>query len=147
MIGTSGMKRGVAVMLAFAALVSVAACTRESDSTRSSASSTVSGDTWLATDAISPSGQFRVLIAVEENWMAAVSIVQTASGNTVFDVGSYSRSRNHAFGVGWLSTEPEQLWVYSGDVACAKAEMGPQGNWVKSNVGAKDLPAEVKRWG
>ncbi|WP_194818247.1 hypothetical protein [Nocardia sp. XZ_19_385] len=78
--------------------------------------------------------------------MAAVSIVEIASGGAVFEAGSYSRSRLHAFGVGWLSTEPEQLWIYSGDVSCAKVYRDPGGNWVKINVPRKDLPDEVTSW-
>lgn len=134
-------------MLAVAALGSSAACTRGADPTRASASPTISGETWLTTDAISPSGRFRAVIELDDNWMAAVSIVETASETTVFEVGSYSRSRNHKFGVGWLSTEGEQLWVYSGDVGCAMAERSSNGGWGKSLVARENLPPEVERWG
>lgn len=146
-VDTPSVKRNVIVMLAVATLGAAAACTQGTDPTRTSVSPTVTGDTWLTTGAISPSGRFRAVIELEENWMAAVSIVETASGTTVFEVGSYSRSRNHRFGVGWLSTEAEQLWVYSGDAGCAMAGRSANGEWGKSSVARENLPAEVKRWG
>lgn len=78
--------------------------------------------------------------------MAAVSIVEVATGTTAFEVGSYSRSRLHKFGVGWLTTALEQLWVYSGDVSRAKAEIGTSGGWTKSPVPSQSLPSEVIQW-
>lgn len=142
----STMKRIAVAALAVVAMAFSGGCSCGSDPTRGSTGPTTSGDTWLMTDSGSPSGRFRAAIALHDNFMAAVSVVEIASGTVVFDVGSYSTSRLHKFGVGWLTTEPEQLWVYSGDVSCAKVEIQANGDWVKSSVSRENLPAEVTRW-
>ncbi|MFF2082616.1 hypothetical protein ACFVVM_02525 [Nocardia sp. NPDC058176] len=75
-----------------------------------------------------------------------MSIVEVETGEVVFrDVDEYSTSRHHRYVVGWLSGEPEQLWVYSGDVGTARFDRQPDGGWLKT-LSPQYIPAEVDDW-
>ncbi|MEV0758884.1 hypothetical protein [Nocardia sp. NPDC050435] len=140
MMGFSRTRGGTAVLTAVLALMTAtAACGRVDDPA-------LAGDTWLTTSAISPSGRYRATIQPAENLMATISILETSTGAQTCTVGTFSRSRNHRFGVGWLTTEPDRLFVYSGDVAHHQADRTPTGQWTLSTVPEQNLPAEVRTW-
>ncbi|MFN6553323.1 hypothetical protein ACP6C7_16875 [Mycolicibacterium septicum] len=70
-----------------------------------------------------------------------VAVVRDKAGKEVFhDHSSYS-PRNGVM-ITWLPTEPEQLWVYSGD-GVYRIAPGSHGGWTRSAVKSENVPSEI----
>ncbi|MCA2210556.1 MULTISPECIES: hypothetical protein [Nocardia] len=96
--------------------------------------------------AVSPSGRFQAEVNPSEPLSMFVSITDTGTGQIVFrDTDQYSTSRHHRYVVGWISSEPEQLWVYSGDVGTSRFDRQADGNWLKVRS-PQHIPAEIDSW-
>lgn len=95
----------------------------------------------------SPSGNYTAFAeeGTEENgekpW---VVMIRDKAGKVVFhDHASY---RNGVV-ITWLSTEPEQLWVYSGDTGVYRIAPGSHGGWTRIAIKRENVPSEVSdRW-
>lgn len=95
----------------------------------------------------SPSGTYTAFAepGPEENgeqpW---VVVVRDKAGKEVFhDHSSYGKGVM----ITWLSTEPQQLWVYSGDAGVYRIAPGSHGGWTRSAVKRENVPSEVSdRW-
>ncbi|PEG57414.1 hypothetical protein CQY21_27670 [Mycolicibacterium boenickei] len=74
----------------------------------------------------------------EKPW---VVVVRDKAGKEVFhDHSSYSP---HDAMITWLPTEPEQLWVYSGDAGVYRIAPGSHGGWTRSAVKPDKVPSEI----
>lgn len=97
----------------------------------------------------SPSGTYTAYVqeGPEENGAKAwVVLVRDQAGNEVFRDRSAYNPRDGLM-ISWLSTEPEQLWVYSGDVGVHKIAPGAKGGWTRAGVETENVPAEISgRW-
>ena len=128
-------KRLIAVILAVMAIV--VGC-GTSDNT---AAAVVTPDRAQA----SPSGTYTAYVqeGTEETW---VVLIRDQAGKEVFrDRSAYST--RHGVTVSWLSTEPEQLWVYSGDEGVHKIAPGAKGGWTRTGVETGNVPTEISdRW-
>ncbi|CRZ13209.1 hypothetical protein [Mycolicibacterium neworleansense] len=95
----------------------------------------------------SPSGTYTAFAepGQEENGDAPWAVVvRDKAGKEVFhDHSSYS-ARNGVM-ITWLPTEPEQLWVYSGDAGVYRIAPGSQGGWTRAGVKPENVPSEVTR--
>lgn len=93
----------------------------------------------------SPSGQYTAYAewGPDENtvktWMV---VIRDKSGNEVFH-DDYAYSTRHGVMITWLSTEPNQLWIYSGDVAVSRVSPNPSGTWEKVPVRRQEVPSEI----
>lgn len=92
----------------------------------------------------SPSGTYTAFAepGQEENgekpW---VVVVRDKAGKEVFhDHSSYSAQDVM---IAWLSTEPEQLWVYSGNAGVYRITPGSHGGWTRSAVKPDKVPSEI----
>lgn len=127
-------KRIVAVILAVVALA--AGCGKEDDAVAQTVTPEHSQT--------SPSGTYTASAepGQEENgekpW---VVVVRDKAGKEVFhDHSSYSP---HDVMITWLPTEPEQLWVYSGDAGVYRIAPGSHGGWTRSAVKPDKVPSEI----
>lgn len=94
----------------------------------------------------SPSGAYTAFVQEgpeEENGVKTwVVLVRDQAGKEVFrDRSAYST--RHGVMINWLSTEPEQLWVYSGDVGVHKIAPGAQGGWTRTGVKSENVPSGI----
>lgn len=132
-------KRIIAVILAVVAIV--AGCGTGEDG----AAPIVTPDRSQA----SPSGTYTAYVqeGPEENGVKTwVLLVRDQAGKEVFRDRSAYSTRNGVM-ISWLSTEPEQLWVYSGDVGVHKIAPGAKGGWTRTGVETENVPAEISgRW-
>ncbi|MFF2082621.1 hypothetical protein ACFVVM_02550 [Nocardia sp. NPDC058176] len=98
----------------------------------------------------SPSGSFEAHVNPSGNLSMYVSITDKRTGAEVYkDVENYSTSRLHGYTVGWLSSAPEQLWIYSADVGTSRVDRSAEGEWEKSRRIAKvegHMPDEILNW-
>ncbi|BBY53018.1 hypothetical protein H7J07_06355 [Mycobacterium koreense] len=70
-----------------------------------------------------------------------VDVIRGKSGKEVFrDDTAYSPRRTIMFT--WISTEPNELWILSGDIGTFYVTRESDGNWVKQH--ATDVPEEIK---
>ncbi|MBL1080117.1 hypothetical protein JK358_37555 [Nocardia sp. 2] len=114
---------------------------------------------WLATDARSPGGGFEISVRPGRTppianmtrardpmpMTAFVSIVETTSGEEVFDAGAYSTSPHFPLKVGWRSGTADELWVCAGANPALRIARTAAGTWARAEVTA-DLPAQVRGW-
>lgn len=132
-------KRILAVILAVVAIV--AGCGRNDGV----AAAAVTPDRSQA----SPSGTYTAYVqeGPEENGVKPwVVLVRDQAGKEVFRDRSAYNPRNGVM-ISWLSTEPEQLWVYSGEVGVHKIAPGAKGGWTRAGVETENVPAEITgRW-
>ncbi|WP_209447112.1 hypothetical protein [Mycolicibacterium septicum] len=93
----------------------------------------------------SPSGTYTAFAeeGTEEDGVKPwVAVVRDKAGKEVFhDHSSYS-PRNGVM-MTWLPTEPEQLWVYSGDGGVYRIAPGSHGGWTRSAVKSENVPSEI----
>ncbi|QZH60230.1 hypothetical protein K1X22_29675 [Mycolicibacterium farcinogenes] len=128
-------KRIVAVILAVMAIA--VGCGKSDDS----AAQTVTPEHAQT----SPSGVYTASVqdGPEENGAKTwVVVVRDKAGQEVFhDRSAY----NPADGVmiTWSPTEPEQLWVYSGDAGVYRIAPGSHGGWTRAGVKPENVPSEV----
>ncbi|AWG67116.1 hypothetical protein DDT46_16775 [Mycobacteroides abscessus] len=98
--------------------------------------------------AVSPSGDFTASVEYgpEENKVKTwVPVIRDKSGNEVFrdgkdEYGPYS-TRQTTY-VAWLSTKPNELWIYSGDVGVFSVSPDQSGSWTKKSD--SNVPQEIK---
>lgn len=93
----------------------------------------------------SPSGLYTAYAewGPDENTVKTwVVVVRDKSGKEVFH-DDYAYSTRHGVMITWLSTEPNQLWIYSGDVAVSRVSPNPSGIWEKTPVRRQDVPDEI----
>lgn len=128
-------KRLIATMLAVMAIV--AGCGKGDGA----AASIVTPDHAQA----SPSGTYTAFAEQgpedkgEKPW---VVVVRDKAGKEVFhDHSSYSADKGVM--ITWLSTEPEQLWVYSGDAGVYRIAPGSHGGWTRAGVKSENVPSEI----
>lgn len=97
----------------------------------------------------SPSGAYTAVAqdGPEENGAKTWTVVvQDKAGKEVFHHRS-AYSTGNGVVISWLSTETEQLWVYSGDVGVYRIAPGPKGGWTRTGVKSEDVPSEISdRW-
>lgn len=93
----------------------------------------------------SPSGTYTAFAeqGPEENGVKPwVVVVRDKAGKEVFhDRSSYSP--HNGVMITWLPTEPEQLWVYSGDAGVYRIAPGSHGGWTRTGVKSEDVPSEI----
>ncbi|WP_454791251.1 hypothetical protein [Mycolicibacterium lutetiense] len=93
----------------------------------------------------SPSGTYTAFAEQgpeEDGVKPWVVVVRDGAGKEVFhDHSSYS-PRNGVM-ITWLPTEPEQLWVYSGDAGVYRIAPGSHGGWTRAGVKSENVPSEV----
>lgn len=126
-------KRLIALVLA--AMVIVAGCGKGGDG----AAQTVTPDH----SQTAPSGNYTAFAEEgpeetgEKSW---VVVVRDKAGKVVFhDHASYDKGVL----ITWLPTEPEQLWVYSGDTGVYRIAPGSHGGWTRSVVNRDNVPSEI----
>lgn len=98
--------------------------------------------------AVSPSGNFTAYVenGPDDNKVKTwVPVIRDKSGTEVFrdgkdEYGPYST--RHTTYVAWLSTKPNELWIYSGDVGTFFISPGQDGKWTKEHAGV--VPQEIK---
>lgn len=91
----------------------------------------------------SPSGEYTAFVEygpTENNVKTWVPVVRDKSGKELFRDGC-SYSTRHMLYVAWLSSQPAELWVYSGDVGTFSIAQQPNGKWMKQHSTA---PKEIK---
>jgi hypothetical protein len=67
-------------------------------------------------------------------------VVRDNAGKEVFhDHASYG----NGVMITWLPSEPEQLWVYSGDSGVYRIAPGKQGGWTRAGVKSENVPSEI----
>lgn len=97
---------------------------------------------------VSPSGEFTAFVEYgpEENKVKTlVPVIRDKSGSEVFrdgkdEYGPYS-TRQTTY-VAWLSTKPNELWIYSGDVGTFSVSPDQTGKWTKKSDST--VPQEIK---
>ncbi|WP_396903369.1 hypothetical protein [Mycolicibacterium sp.] len=79
----------------------------------------------------------------QDTW---VVVIRDEAGNEVFhDRSAYSPAAGVM--ITWLSTEPAQLWVYSGDTGVYRIAPGSHGGWTRAGVKPDNMPSEISsRW-
>lgn len=93
----------------------------------------------------SPSGTYTASAEpgpAENSVTTWVPVVRDKAGKEVFH-GHSSYSTGNGVMITWLSTEPEQLWVYSGDAGVYRIAPGSHGGWTRSAVKSANVPAEI----
>ncbi len=92
---------------------------------------------------VSPSGTYTAVaqegseVNGEKPWTV---VVRDKAGNEVFhDHASYGTGVM----ITWLPSEPEQLWVYSGDDGIYRITPGKQGGWTRAGVKTENVPSEI----
>lgn len=101
--------------------------------------SALDGDRFVQPDhpVDSPSGEFTASVEygpTENNVKTWVPVIRDKNGTEVFrDVhDSYAPySTRSTLYVTWLSTQPAELWIYSGDVGEFAVSAQPDGTWTK----------------
>ncbi|MBE5454129.1 MULTISPECIES: YdgH/BhsA/McbA family protein [Mycobacteroides] len=91
----------------------------------------------------SPSGEYAASVEygpTENNVKTWVPVIRDKSGDEVFR-DDYPYSTRHMLYVTWLSSQPAELWVYSGDVGTFSIAQQPNGKWMKQHSTA---PKEIK---
>lgn len=94
----------------------------------------------------SPSGQFTAYAeqGPDQNGVETwVVVVRSRSGQEVFH-DDYAYSTRHGVMITWLTTEPNQLWIYSGDVAVSYVSPDSTGRWTKAEARRDQVPSEIK---
>lgn len=74
----------------------------------------------------------------EKPW---VVVVRDKAGQEVFH--DHSSYRSPGVMITWLPTEPEQLWVYSGDAGVYRIAPGSHGGWTRAGVKSENVPSEI----
>jgi len=93
----------------------------------------------------SPSGQFTAYAepGPDQNGVETWTVVvRGRAGEEVFR-DDYAYSTRHGVLITWLTTEPHQLWVYSGDVAVSYVSPDSTGRWTKTAVSRDEIPSEI----
>ncbi|MCH9732310.1 MAG: hypothetical protein K0U84_22025 [Actinomycetia bacterium] len=92
---------------------------------------------------VSPSGLYTAYAEegpLQNTVKTWVDVIRDKDGNEVFrDDDAYST--RHGILFTWLSSEPNQLWIISGDVGTFYVSPGPDGVWTK-HLG-NDSPQEI----
>ncbi|MEZ0366131.1 hypothetical protein ACAG26_20865 [Mycobacterium sp. pUA109] len=93
---------------------------------------------------VSPSGQYTAYAeyGTPQNTVKTwVDVIKDKNGKEVFrDDTAYST--RHSIMFTWISTQPNELWILSGDVGTFYVTRWPDGNWVKQH--ATNVPKEIK---
>ncbi|MEX3654819.1 hypothetical protein ABFW14_12080 [Mycolicibacterium fortuitum] len=95
----------------------------------------------------SPSGTYSAFAqrGPEENGAETwVVVVRDKAGQEVFHDRSAYNPANGVM-ITWLPTEPEQLWVYSGDAGVYRIAPGSHGGWTRAGVKPKNVPSEISK--
>lgn len=71
-----------------------------------------------------------------------VVVVRDQAGKEVFHDHSAYDTRSGVL-ITWLPSEPEQLWVYSGDLGVYRIVPGRQGGWTRTGVKPENVPSEI----
>ncbi|MBP2450938.1 hypothetical protein [Mycolicibacterium lutetiense] len=74
-----------------------------------------------------------------------VVVIRDKAGQEVFH--DHSSYRTPGVMITWLPTEPEQLWVYSGDAGVYRIAPGSHGGWTRSVVKRENVPPEISSLG
>ncbi|WP_299557105.1 hypothetical protein [uncultured Mycolicibacterium sp.] len=59
------------------------------------------------------------------------------------DDDGHAYGTRHGVLITWLTTEPNQLWIYSGDVAASYVEPDANGGWTKTEVRRDQVPPAI----
>lgn len=108
------------------------------------------GNGFVKADApqVSPSGQYTAHVNESGDLEMYITITDNAGSEVFRDTDEYSTSRNHPYGIKWLSSA-DQLWIDSKDVGTAHIDRTPDGRWIKTAIGPStrgDIPEEVREW-